>query len=35
MLTLNSANLLIPRLPGWPIELTARFLNSRLAGYLS
>lgn len=34
MLTLNSANLLIPRLPGWPIELTARFLNSRLAGYL-
>lgn len=34
MLTLNSANLLIPQLPGWPVELTARFLNSRLTGYL-
>jgi len=34
ILTLNSANLLIPHLPGWPIELTARFLNSRFAGYL-
>ncbi len=33
MLTLNSANLLIPNLPGWTVELTARFLNSRLAGY--
>jgi len=34
VLTLNSANLLIPRLPGWSVELTARFLNSRLTGYL-
>ncbi len=34
MLTLNSANLLIPQLPGWPVELTARFLDSRLTGYL-
>lgn len=34
LLTLNSANLLIPQLPGWPVELTALFLNSRLTGYL-
>lgn len=33
-LTLNSANLLIPHLPGWPAELAARYLNSRLAGYI-
>ena len=33
-LTLNSANVLIPRLPSWPIELVARYLNSRLIGFL-
>lgn len=33
-LTLNSANLLIPRLPDWPIELIARYLNSELIGFL-
>ena len=33
-LTLNSANVLIPRLPAWPVELVARYLNSRLVGFL-
>lgn len=32
-LTLNSANVLIPRLPSWPVELVARYLNSRLIGF--
>ena len=33
-LTLNSANVLIPRLPFWQAELVARYLNSRLIGFL-